>query len=370
MTADAPASRLNRDAGEPFQNGFATVPFVVNVPRLAWSGGTEATPFRAIMWGHGLLGDRYQLGALSRAAYTHGMITAAVDMQGMAEEDVPPAVIPLTADFSLFHYIPERLHQGILNHLLLGRLLGDPVAGFDSHVAFQLGTPAVGIIDTSEVYYSGGSQGGIFGLTIMAVTENFPRGFLAVPGANYSTLLHRAAPFALFRALLRVAYPDPLDEQLLVALVQQLWDRADPISYLPHVLPGDLSSPRYPHHVLLHMATCDSQVSNLGTEIAVRSLGIPQMGPALHDFFGIPEVSGPVDGSALQEIDWQRCGARCNVPGEDDPGAACVTDDDCPGPGDDPERTRCDDGTPPLANLIPPFDNGAHGAEEIGRAHV
>jgi hypothetical protein len=52
------------------------------------------------------------------------------------------------------------------------------------------------------------------------------------------------------------------------------------------------------------------------------------------------------------------------VPGEDDAGdTECTTDADCPGPGDPPERTRCDDGTPPEANLIPPFDNGAHGAE-------
>jgi hypothetical protein len=363
MTADAPASRLHLVGGVPAQNGYATVPFVVEIPRLAWDGGAGATPFRASLWGHGLLGDRYQVGTLASAANTHGYITAAVDMQGMAEEDVVPAVVPLTQDFSLFHYVPERLHQGLLNHLLLGRLLGDAVNGFDSHPDFQLGASSTPVIDTSEVYYSGGSQGGIFGLTIMAVTENFPRGFLAVPGANYSTLLHRASPFRLFLDLLEVAYPDRLDQQLLVGLAQQLWDRADPISYLPHILPGDLSTPAHPHRVLLHMARCDSQVSNLGTEIALRSLGIPQVAPAIHSFFGIPAVAGPIDGSALLEIDWQRCGSRCNVPGEDDPGAACTTDADCPGVGDDPARTRCDSGTPALANLIPPFDNGAHGAE-------
>ncbi|HWP67060.1 MAG TPA: hypothetical protein VNO26_14275 [Candidatus Limnocylindria bacterium] len=362
MTADAPASRLNLVDGMPVQNGWATVPFVVDIPRLAFTGEAEATPLRASLWGHGLLGDRYQLGALARSANTYGFIAAAVDMQGMASEDVGPAIVPLIADFSLFHYLPERLHQGLLHHLLLGRLLGDPEAGFNSDPAFQLddSTP---IIDTSEVYYSGGSQGGIYGLTIMAVAENFSRGFLAVPGANYSTLLHRAAPFRPFFTLLNASYPDRLDQQILVALVQQQWDRVDPIAYLPHVVPGTLSTPPHPHRVLLHMARCDSQVSNLATEIAVRSLGIPQVAPAIRSFFGIPEASAPIDGSALLEIDWQRCGARCNVPGADDPGAPCTTDADCPGAGDHPGRTRCDSGTPPLANLIPPFDNGAHGAE-------
>jgi hypothetical protein len=95
----------------------------------------------------------------------------------------------------------------------------------------------------------------------------------------------------------------------------------------------------------------------------VRSLGIPQVNPPLRDFFQIPDMTAPYDGSAFQEIDWQKCGSRCNVPGQDNPGAACTTDADCPGLGDPPTRTRCDSGTPPLTNTPPAFENGAHGAE-------
>lgn len=368
MTADAPASRLNLVDGVPAQNGWATVPWVVDIPRSAIPpmSGTYV-PARGSLWGHGLLGDRYQLGGLSTFANANGIVMAAVDMQGMAEEDVAPAVLQIVGDISKFHFIPERLHQGILHHLLLGRLLQDGVAGFVSDPAFQTasGDP---LIDTTRVYYSGGSQGGIFGLTIMAVATNFERGFLAVPGANYSTLLRRAAPFKLFLDLLRPAYPDRLDETIGIALIQQLWDRADPNGYLPHIVPGDLSDPPVPHRVLLHMATCDSQVSNLGTEIALRSLGIPQIAPPLRSFFDVPESAVAVDGSALQEIDWQRCDvSRCNTPAGLDDGDVCISDADCPGPNDvstgHADRTRCDSGRPPLENLIPRFDNGAHGAE-------
>src|SRR6202007_1453517 len=125
--------------------------------------------------------------------------------------DVVPGIVPLTQDASKFHFIPERLHQGFLNHLLLGRLMVDPTNGFNSDPAFQ--RAGVGLIDTTEVYYSGGSQGGIFGLAIMAVAEDFKRAFLAVPGANYSTLLHRSIDFNPYLALFRAAYPDRLDEQ-------------------------------------------------------------------------------------------------------------------------------------------------------------
>src|SRR5262249_60183581 len=124
---------------------------------------------------------------------------------GLAGADGGPAVVPLISNLSLFHYIPERLHQGFLNHLLLGRLMLDPVAGFASDPSFQFGgAPA---IDTTEVYYSGGSQGGIFGVAIMSIAEDFKRGFLAVPGANYSTLLHRSLDFNPFLRNSPLSYP-------------------------------------------------------------------------------------------------------------------------------------------------------------------
>ncbi len=364
MTADAPGSRLNLVNGVPAQNGFATVPWVVDVPRIAVNGGGDPLPARPTLWGHGLLGNRFQVGALSQLANLYDFVIGGVDMQGMSDKDVVPAVIPITQDISNFHLIPERLHQGFLNHLLLGRLLLDPVHGFDSDPAFQFGPNHTGIIDTTEVYYSGGSQGGIFGVSIMSIAEDFKRGFLAVPGANYSTLLHRSIDFNPFLALLRVAYPDRLDEELNLALIQQLWDRADPQGYMDHLATGDLSSPPVPHKVLMHMATYDCEVSNVGSEIMYRSLGVPQVRPVHRSFFAIPELDAPFDGSAFVEVDPQKGFSRCNVPppGNPSPGAACTTNADCPGPGDPPTRTRCDSGIPPLTNTPPAFNNGAHGS--------
>jgi hypothetical protein len=362
MTADAPASRLNLVNGVPTQNGFANVPYVVDVPRIAVNVGGAPRPGRPTLWGHGLVGSRTQVGSLSLLAQTFDFLIGGVDMQGMSSADVGPAIVPATADASNFHFIPERLHQGFLNHLLLGRLMLDPVNGFNSHPAFQ--RAGVGLIDTTEVYYSGGSQGGIFGLAIMAIAEDFKRGFLAVPGANYSTLLHRSIDFNPYLALFRAAYPDRLDEELILGLIQQLWDRAEPQSYLPHILPGTLSNPPVPHEILIHMATYDSEVANVGTEIAVRSLGIPQLLPAARSYFQIPERAAPFDGSVFVEVDPMRGFSRCNVPppGNPSPGAMCSTDADCPGPGDPPGRTRCDSGIPPLNNTAPPFNNGAHGS--------
>ena len=358
MTADAPGSRLNLVNGVPLQNGYATVPFVVDIPRVAVNVGGTPQPARPTLWGHGLLGSRTQITALSELAQGYDFMIGGVDMQGMSNADLP-VVANLIGELSQFHFIPERLHQGFLNHLLLGRLFGDAVKGFNSDPAFQYG--GVPLVDTTEVYYSGGSQGGIFGVAIMSIAEDFKRGFVAVPAANYSTLLHRSVDFNPYLALQRAAYPDRLDEEILLALIQQLWDRAEPQGYMNHLRSGDLSDPPVPHKILIHMATYDSEVSNLGTEIMVRSLGVKQVTPVHRSFFQIPEAAAPFDDSAFVEVNPQR--KRCNLPGGGpNPGATCTTDAECPGVADPATHTFCDADIPPLTNQAPPYNNGNHGS--------
>jgi hypothetical protein len=358
MTADAPGSRLNLVNGVPAQNGYATVPFVVDIPHVAVNVGGTPQPARPTLWGHGLLGSRTQIGSLSALAQGYNFMIGGVDMQGMSSADLG-TVTTLIQDLSKFHFIPERLHQGFLNHLLLGRLFLDGVNGFNTDPAFHFG--GVPLVDTTEVYYSGGSQGGIFGVAIMSIAEDFKRGFVAVPAANYSTLLHRSIDFNPYLALQRSAYPDRLDEEILLAIIQQLWDRAEPQGYMNHLKSGDLSDPPVPHKILIHMATYDSEVSNLGTEIMVRSLGIDQVTPVHRSFFQIPEVAAPFDDSAFVEVNPQR--KRCNVPGGGpNPGAACTSDAQCPAVGDPATHTFCDPDIPPLTNQAPPYNNGNHGS--------
>jgi hypothetical protein len=110
------------------------------------------------------------------------------------------------------------------------------------------------------------------------------------------------------------------------------------------------------------MATYDCEVSNVGTEIMVRSLGIPQVTAVARHFFEIPELDAPFDGSAFMEVNPQRGFSRCHTPGGSDAGAACTTDAQCPGAGDPAGRTQCAPGIPPLVNLPPLFNNGAHGS--------
>jgi hypothetical protein len=125
---------------------------------------------------------------------------------------------------------------------------------------------------------------------------------LGVPAANYSTLLHRSRDFEPYFAVLRSAYPDPVTRHATLPLIQQLWDRSEPNGWYHTTLNGDLPNTP-PHKLLIHMATSDDEVANLGTEIMVRSLGIPQVAPPVKSYFDIPELMAPFDGSAMVESD-------------------------------------------------------------------
>jgi hypothetical protein len=84
----------------------------------------------------------------------------------------------------------------MLNQLYLARLMIHP-QGFVSDAAFQDSSGGA-VIDTSAVFYDGNSQGGIFGGTVVAISQDITRGVLGVPGMNYSLLLTRSTDFAIY----------------------------------------------------------------------------------------------------------------------------------------------------------------------------
>ena len=87
--------------------------------------------------------------------------------------------------------VADRMQQGILNFLFLARLIKDP-DGFASDPAFQAGAANTPVLD-GTVFYDGNSQGGILGGAVTAVSTEWTRAVLGVPGMNYSTLLQRSS---------------------------------------------------------------------------------------------------------------------------------------------------------------------------------
>ncbi len=307
-TQDGPGAVLNLDpvTNLPVVNGTTPVthaPFTVMIPCSLV--GPTPTAGRPIVYGHGLLGSGFgevTAGNLRTLANTYGFVIGATDWQGFSNQDVG-TIINFVLELSGFPKLSERLHQGVLNTLVLARLMKAP-DGLGSHPAFQYPGPdgPVSVIDGADVFYYGNSQGGIIGGTVMALSTEATRGVLGVAAANFSTLLQRSVDFEPFFVLLRTGYPDDVQRAILYPLLQQLWDRSEPNGWYHRTVSNPL--PGTPaHKVLVHMATSDAEVANLATEIMVRSMGIPQVAPPVKSYYLVPEQAAPFDGSAMVESD-------------------------------------------------------------------
>lgn len=250
------------------------------IPRSAEAGATQGL----MLYGHGLLGTGGQtLGGYNRRiANDHNYIYFGISMLGMSSEDLD-TVFGLLANLSRFPYLADRLHQGVIDSVMVGRgvrnALPDllPVALEASGVFSEDEEIPTIAIDTDDLVYSGISQGGIFGATVVAVSPDITRGHLGVPGNNYSTLLHRSSNFGVYFIVMRGSYRSAVDRAIVLSTIQLLWDGTDPVSYVRRASGSPF--PNTPQSsILLVPVKGDWQVEVQTNEFAARSnMGIALM---------------------------------------------------------------------------------------------
>jgi hypothetical protein len=268
------------------------VDFECLIPKRALADG--AGKARPSLYGHGLFGGYGEIhqDQIKAMEDEHDFIHCATAWAGMATEDVPN-VATILLDLSNLPTLADRVQQGMLNFLYLGRLMIHP-DGLGANPAFQT-ADGKSLIDTRRLYYDGNSQGGIIGGALTAVAPDFTRATLGVLGMNYSTLLTRSTDFGTgthdpsptpddplngfeYAYPLYKAYPQASERQLIFALMQMLWDRAEPDGYAQH-----MTTRPYPdtpeHRVLLQAGYGDHQVSNYAAEVEARTVGARVLKP-------------------------------------------------------------------------------------------
>ncbi|MGW4498928.1 hypothetical protein ACWENR_09955 [Micromonospora sp. NPDC004336] len=277
--------------------------FVCNIPRSA----SAARPAHLSLYGHGLLGRPTEINAgnVKAMSHTYDFTFCATSWIGMAAGDLSYVAGAFT-DLRAFPAVVDRLQQSYLNFLFLGRTMIHP-GGFAAHPAFRdaAGRPLIDV--AGGLHYDGNSQGGINGGAVTAIAQDWTRSVLGVPAMNYSTLLQRSVAFAPFQATLDRWYRDRADQQLILALLQMLWDRSEANGYARHMtdrpLPGTPA-----HQVLMHVAFGDQQVSPAAAEVQARTIGARLHTPALADgwspdvrpYWGIAPIRRyPYTGSAM-----------------------------------------------------------------------
>lgn len=335
-----PGATMNLDQeGVPRPNGTYEANFQCIVPNVIADPASvppgdlppESLRGRAIVYGHGLMGSiGGEINASAqRLTAARGFTICGTDEIGMSTGDIVTVIGALT-DLSKFPQVTDRLQQGLLNGLFLGRLMIHP-QGLVSKAAFRIdpdlpdpvevpggdpdavvpgGTtlnPAIVTGPNVRAWYRGISQGGIMGGALMALTPDFDKGSLGVAAMNYSALLTRSGSWDTYSAFFNPAYPNQVERPLALSLVQMLWDRGEPNGYA-HRMTIDPLPDTPPHQVLLDTAFGDHLVTNWQTNVQARTVGAKAVAPfvasgrwpGVDGQWGIESIASfPYDGSAV-----------------------------------------------------------------------
>jgi hypothetical protein len=169
---------------------------------------------------------------------------------------------------------------------------------FNQDPAFQIDGEGVFPGGDTEQYYYGISMGGVQGLLHSALSPDIEKFGIDVGSINFSMLLQRSTQFdspgggLSFKSLLDdIGLSDPLTQLLGIQLLHEVWVAGDPSGYSTHItsdpLPGSIAK-----KILLTPAWLDHQVSNQGTEITARTLGVKSLHGSLQKgLVGVPDAA-------------------------------------------------------------------------------
>ena len=292
-----PPTRFVRGADDlPEYVGDYEVPFTIIVPQSLVGEAPVAGPL--VTFGHGLLGTgegTISMGSVREIANQTGTILVATDWAGMCSADVPTVGMAL-GDPNNFISVTERLQQGMVNQIALTRTFAGVCSDIEELVYED--TP---LVDPGRLRYVGVSQGGIYGGTLMTLSPDIDRGTLLVNGVVFPFMMERSIDYAPYLPLFELAWPDRMDQALLLPVAQHLWDASEPAGYLPHLTAGldDIG----PKEVLSIAVVNDAQVPNLSTDMAMRMVDVPVVEGSAMEPWGFDVLPAPVQGSALVYID-------------------------------------------------------------------
>ncbi len=296
-TPCASGSRLHYDAGDdvPSQGGpggAATwnAPFTCVIPRTAKDSTTMQTGNKGVVFGHGLLQNHRIVESLALFPASLEGVACSTDWIGLSGSDavtgdVTPngdiqghliTMILLSQNLALFSALPDRSQQGYVNMLYLARAMAhEDGLGAEPQMQDAGNNPSI-VVDQNDTAddlgYFGVSLGGIFGAATTSVAPDWERAVLSVPGMGFSTLLTRSTQFNEFLPPIYDGYPEPLSRTVGISLLQLVWDRGEPSSYIQRLTDDPLPNTP-PHQVQIHEAFGDHQVTNIQTETMARTIG-------------------------------------------------------------------------------------------------
>ena len=262
--------------------------FICVLPTSIQSGG----PALPTLYGHGLLGDATEVAGSSFVkGVSANMMGCATDWSGMSSNDVLLVEAALS-NMSLFHVNVDHMLQGFVNFQFLARLINSP-KGFATNPAFRQAGKVR--FQVGKCGFQGYSQGGIMGGAVSAISTQWRRAVLGVPGENYGgLLLNRSVDWSEFESVYDPAYPNSTDQQVGLQLAQMLWDRGENEGYAEHLTSHPYAGTKA-KQVFIIENYGDHQVANVSAEAFARTIGAVNHQPIFDaDAFGTPRLNLPV----------------------------------------------------------------------------
>jgi hypothetical protein len=290
-------------------NKLVPFDFEVVVPLSVAANGV---PVPVLQYGHGLFGDHGEVeeSYLASFAQANGYVLAATDWIGLSEYDEATVIVMMAGGdggFTDFKIVPDRLHQGMLNAIVLMRMVTSDAFVKDASVTFN----GKQVISTapSDRFYNGNSQGGIMGGVYMAVSPDVTRGVLGVGGGPYALLLPRSSDFSELFTILKIRYPRSIDRMIILTLMQMLWDKMDPAGWASYIAnPVDGSTAR---RIIMHYGLGDHQVTWLGAHAIAKtanakmfSSNVREGNESLAYFDTVSDSTVITDGSGIMGFDF------------------------------------------------------------------
>ncbi len=281
-------SVMRRDAaGTPLMQGMRNANFAAIIPTCA---ETATGPLPVVIFGHGLFGsgeDYLDDGFLQTVADQYCYIVFGGDFIGLTDRQFTVAALAAN-DINRANWITEKLAQSVIDFIALEHIIRGPMR---TAPEFKIG--ARELIDPNQVYYLGGSLGGIMGNVFMAYDPTITRGALGVPGGAWTMLFERSIAWTALKGAATGSYTDPLHYELLVSLLGMKFEPYDPITTSGRVINDPL--PGTPaKQILMWEAIGDCLVSNYSTETVARTMGLSLIAPSVKVPYGITPVTTPL----------------------------------------------------------------------------
>jgi len=276
-------------------NGVMEHQFLLQIPCSVME---NPKPSMLVQYGHGLLGDRSESmsGWISEMANRFGWILVGMDWYGMAKFDIPLLAKILMSNPTDFAVLTENSIQGFVNNAVSLRVL---ITRFVNDSSVKVGE--ISVIDPNQVYYYGNSQGAILGGGYVALSTDFHRAVMGVPGTPYALLLSRSVDFETYHLLFNTEMRSWREIRLSICLMQMLWDPAETAGWL-YSMKRSPGPGNHPKEILLHDALGDAQVTNLGAQIMARAVNASSVFPQTREIYGVNELTAPFYGSAIVEF--------------------------------------------------------------------